>query len=441
MKDKIIDKLLYAASWMQQQRHLAAIKYAFADLMPIIIAGSFCTLFQNVICSTTEGFVSLANIPGMDWLGNLSPIFSAANYGTMNFLAIGAVILISMYVAESYGIKDKILPLTAIASFISLCTTSMNVTIGEETKAVSNVLSNTYTSAQGLFVAMMVALVCAEIYCRIVKSGKMEIKMPEQVPSNVAKAFAVLFPSAVTILIISCCGFIFKTVVGLTLFEAISTFIQAPLSKVLTGLPGYLLILLVILFLWVFGIHGTQVMKPITEPILLATFAANEAAWASGQPLPEIIVRPFLSLFGTMTGAGITGGLIIAILLFSKREDYRSVAKLGIPCAIFNINEPIIFGLPIVLNPILAIPFIITPLVTTTLAYFLTAAGFCGRLVVNIPWTTPLGLAGFLSSGGNIGAAITQVLCLFVSFCIYTPFVLIANKQANHIKTEDETNG
>ena len=431
MKDKIINALLNVASKMQSQRHLSSIKYAFADLMPIIIAGSFCTLFQNVICSTKPGFVSLANVPGLNWLGGLTPIFSAANYGTMSFLTIGAVILISMYLAESYNMKDKILPLTALASFISLCSTTMDVTIGEETKTISNVLASNFTNAQGLFVGMFVAIISAEIYCRIVKSGKLEIKMPDSVPGNVAKAFAVLFPSALTILIISSFGLLFHSIVGLTLFEAISKFIQMPLSKVLTGLPGYCLILFTTLILWFFGIHGTQVMKPITEPILLATFALNEAAYAAGEAIPEIIVRPFLSLFGTMTGAGMTGGLILAILLFSKRDDYKAVAKLGVPCAIFNINEPVIFGLPIVLNPILGIPFVITPIVSTCVAYFLTTIGFCGRLVVNVPWTTPLGLAGFLSSGGNIGTAITQVLCLFISFCIYTPFVIISNKQVN----------
>ncbi|NCB32906.1 MAG: PTS sugar transporter subunit IIC [Erysipelotrichia bacterium] len=429
MKDKIINILLTLATKMQSQRYFAAIKNAFSDLMPIIIAGSFCTLFQNAVCSVSKGFVSVANIPGMSWLNALSPIFSAANYGTMNFLTIGAVILISMHLGEHYNIKDKVLPLTAIGAFISLCTTSVSTKVGEETVSIANALSNTFTSAQGLFVGMFVAIVSAEIYCLLVRSGKLEIKMPDSVPSNVSKSFAVLFPCTVTILAVSAFGLAFKSVTGMTVFNAITNFIQAPLASVLTGLPGYCLILFVTLLLWFFGIHGTQVMKPITEPILLATFAMNEAAYAAGTEIPEIIVRPFLSLFGTMTGAGITGGLIIAILLFSKRDDYKAVAKLALPLAAFNINEPVIFGLPIVLNPILAIPFLITPIASTCLAYFLTTIGFCGRLVVNVPWTTPMGIAGFLAGGGNVGAAVTQVLCLVLSFLIYTPFVLISNKQ------------
>lgn len=120
---------------------------------------------------------------------------------------------------------------------------------------------------------------------------------------------------------------------------------------------------------------------------------------------------------------------MIAILLFSKRDDYRAIAKIAIPCAIFNINEPVTFGLPIVLNPLLAIPFMIAPAASATFAYFMTSIGFCGKMVVNSPWTTPPVLMGFLSSGGSIGAAITQLLCIGIAAVIYTPFVLAANHQ------------
>ena len=136
-----------------------------------------------------------------------------------------------------------------------------------------------------------------------------------------------------------------------------------------------------------------------------------------------------MSCFSTITGAGITGGLVFAIMVFSKREDYRAIAKLAIPCAIFNINEPLIFGLPIVMNPILAIPFMIAPAVSASFAYLMTVIGFAGRMVVNAPWTTPPVLMAFLSSGGNVGAAVTQLICICISALIYIPFVLIANKQ------------
>ena len=430
MKDKIMNGLMGFAMFLQNQRHFAAIKNAFSGLLPIIIVGSFCTLISNVVCNTNPGYLSLANVPGMAWLGSLSPMFTAANYGTMNFIAIGLVVLLSMELGESYGINDKVLPVVAIGAYISLCSTVAVFTDDAGVAHnVANALTNRFTSAQGLFVFFFNATGATEIYCRLVKSGKMEIKMPESVPSNVSRSFTILFPSLLTILIISAIGMVFEITTGMTIFDAIVAFIQTPLANVLTGLPGYVFLIFMTTLLWTFGIHGTQTLKAIYEPILLAAFAENEAAYAAGEAIPNIINTPFMSCFSTITGAGITGGLVIAILLFSTREDYRAIAKLEIPCAIFNINEPLVFGLPIVMNPILAIPFMLAPAASNIVAYFLTSIGFCGRMVVNAPWTTPPILMGFLSSGGNVGAAITQLLSIVIAFVIYIPFVLISNKQ------------
>lgn len=434
MNEKFMDAMLTVASKVSNNRLLSCIRNAFTDLMPVIIIGSFCTLFSNVVCNTTPGYMSLANVPGLAWLGTLRPLFTAANYGTMNMMAIGIVILLSGQVAESYGNKDKVISIIALGSFISLCTTSATAVAaksGEEV-TIANVLASNYTNAQGLFVAMIVAISSAIIYVKLVNSGKLKISMPDSVPPNIARSFEVLFPATLTILIVAGVGFIFETFLGVTLFQAITNFIQAPLKNVMTGLPGFLLIIMLSVILWFFGIHGTQTLKGIYEPVLLAAFAENEAAYAAGEAIPNIISTPFMSCFSTVTGAGITGGLIIAILVFSKREDYKSIAKLAIPCGIFNINEPITFGLPIVMNPILGIPFMITPLVTTAFGYFMTSIGFCGRMVVNAPWTTPPGLLAFIGSGGSFGAVVTQLLCIVISFLIYSPFVIAANKQAEN---------
>ena len=430
MKDKLMNGMLSAAGAMQTQRHLAAIKNAFMSLLPIIIIGSFCTLFSNVICNTTPGFFSLANIPGLSFLGKLNPMFTAANYGTMNFIAIGCVILIAMELGEHYGITDKALPVVALGAYISLCAFTASGKAADGTEVVvTNVLSRVYTNAQGLFVGMFASIAATEIYCRLVKSGNLEIHMPDGVPSNVARSFTILFPSLITVVIISAVGMIFEMATGMTLFNAITAFIQKPLSNILTSFPGYITLIFITTVLWTFGIHGTQVTKAVYEPILLAAFAENEAAYAAGTAIPNIISTPFMSCFSTVTGAGITGGLIIAIMLFSKREDYKAIAKLALPCALFNINEPLTFGLPIVMNPVLAIPFMISPAVSATIAYAMTKIGFCGRMVVNAPWTTPPGLMAFLCSGGNIGAAVTQIICILLAFVVYIPFVLISNKQ------------
>ncbi|MBQ9824017.1 MAG: PTS sugar transporter subunit IIC [Solobacterium sp.] len=271
----------------------------------------------------------------------------------------------------------------------------------------------------------------SHLYVKLVRSGKLKISMPDSVPPNVSRSFEVLFPATLTVLIVSGFGVLFNDVFKMTLFDAITTFIQAPLKNILTGLPGFMFMMGCTVLLWWFGIHGTQTLKGVYEAVLLQAFAENEAAYLAGEVPPNIINTPFMSVFGTVTGAGITGGLLIAILLFSKRDDYRSIAKLAIPCAIFNINEPVTFGLPIVMNPVLGIPFILSPIVSVGVGYFLTKIGFCAKMVVNAPWTTPPGIMAFLASGGNIGAAISQIIVILIAFVIYIPFVLISNKQTN----------
>ena len=323
MKDKLMNGFLLFATKIQNQRHINAIKNGFTNLMPIIIVGSVCTLISNVVCNTSEGYVSLANLPGMSWLGSLKPIFDAANYGTMNMMAIGVCILVAMELGSTLGQNDWAIPVTALACYISVVDTS-------------NGLGTSVTAAAGLFVALMVSLVSTEIYCRLTSSGKLSIHMPESVPSNVAKSFSILLPAAITIFVISTFGFAFTAITGMMVPEAIIRFIQTPLSGIMTHPLGILVIAFMCSLLWVFGIHGPNTLNGIYEPIFLAAYAENEAAYAAGLAAHNIVCSPFWSTFFSLTGSGITGGLLIAIFLFSKRDDFRAIAKLALPCGIFN---------------------------------------------------------------------------------------------------------
>ncbi len=169
-------------------------------------------------------------------------------------------------------------------------------------------------------------------------------------------------------------------------------------------------------------------LKPIREPLLLSAIAVNTAAFEAGEAVPNIINMPFWDIYMTFGGSGATLGLLIAIFLVGKRQDYRQIAKLSFIPGIFNINEPLIYGLPIMLNPILAIPFILTPLVTGTIGYISTLIGFAGKAVVMVPWPVPAILNSFIATAGSIGAVITQIICIVVSVLIYIPFVKIADR-------------
>lgn len=431
--EKATEKLLMIAEKISNQKHMGSIKNAFSTLMPVIITGAFCTLVSNVVCSTTTTGISLAKLPGMAWLEILSPIFTAANYATLNFFTIGAVILIGLELGKKNGINTYAPAIVALCSFIACCPTVINFTLenGDVVK-VADVLGKDFTSAKGLFLGMIIAMISVEIFSWIVKSGKLKITMPDTVPANVSESFNVLFPVMLTVILMSTINFGINQLTGMSLYDIIYTMLQKPLEAVMQGLPGLLILMLVAQLFWVIGIHGNQIIKPVREPLLNAAILANTDMVNNGITNSDklnIINMSFWDVYMSMGGSGVTIGLLIAIFLFSKREDYKGIAKLSLAPGIFNINETMTFGLPIMLNPILAIPFIITPLVTGTIGYVLTSIGFADVLVYAVPWTTPPILSAWLASGGSITCIITQLICIVVAILIYVPFVIAANKQ------------
>lgn len=328
MKEQITNAILKFSAQLQRQKYMQVIKNSFVKMLFVIIIGSFCTLFTNVISSTAKGAFSLANIPGMAWLSNFSKVFNTINYATMNLLAIIAVLFIAMEMASYYKIKNKFMNvIISLSCYVCFCSTEATVLINGKETIIKNVLSSSYTGVQGLFLAMISTIIASEIYIKLVNSHKFEIKMPDTVPANVAQSFNVLIPGLFTLIIISIFSFVFTTIFGISVFDAVSVFIQEPLRGLLTGLPGYLFIIFMTTVLWFFGIHGTQVLKPVYQVGLLVALAENTEAVAAGKAAPNILNEAFRSSFSTVTGAGITGGLIVAILLFSKREEWRAIAK------------------------------------------------------------------------------------------------------------------
>ncbi len=429
--DELTEKLLVVANKIATQKHMCAIKNAFTALIPVIITGSFCTLITNVVCATEGNGISLGKLPGMQWLAMFTDWFSAANYATLNFFTVAAVVLIGLELGKLNKMQGFMPGIIALCSFVSCLPSFVEVTKDEVTFTVANVIGKDYTASRGLFLGIVIALVSVEIYTKLVKSGIMKINMPDSVPSNVSNSFNVLFPSMVTILICALFNFFTTKCLGMSLYTIIYTFLQTPLERVMQGLPGLLVLMFVAQAFWCIGIHGNQIIKPVRDPLLNAAILANTDMVAQGIhdiSKLNIINMSFWDTYMSLGGSGCTIGLVIAIFLLSRREDYRAIAKLEVAPAIFEINEPMTFGLPIVLNPLLVVPFIITPLVTGTFAYFMTKIGFAGVCVYAMPWTTPPILSAWLSTGGSLGAIITQIICIVMSILIYAPFVVLANK-------------
>ncbi len=433
LSDEFTEKALVFASKISSQKHMCAIKNAFTSLMPVIITGSFCTLITNVVCATEGNGISLGKLPGMQWLSMFTDWFNAANYATLNFFTVAAVVLIGLELGRLNNQQGFMPGIIALCSFISCLPTVVQITHDDVVIDVANVIGKDYTASRGLFLGIVIALVSVEIYTKLVNSGSLKITMPDSVPGNVAGSFNVLFTSMAKVLIYALFNFITTKAFGMSLYQIIYTFLQTPLEKVMQGLPGLLILMLVSQLFWCIGIHGNQIIKPVRDPLLNAAILANTDLVAQGiteVSKLNIINMSFWDTYMSLGGSGCTIGLVIAIFLFSRRGDYRAIAKLEVAPAIFEINEPMTFGLPIVLNPLLVVPFIITPLATGTFAWIMTKIGFAGVCVYAMPWTTPPILSAWLSTGGSIGAIITQIICIAMSIAIYMPFVILANKAA-----------
>lgn len=425
---KLTEVLGNFATKVNSFRYIMVIKNAFASLIPVIITGAFGTLFSAMVFDNENG---LARIKALSFLAELKPISSAVSYVTLSFLTIYAVFLIGIELARLNNVKGIFPGIVAVMSYLSVnpfvyeYVNADNITVIAE-----NVLAKQYTDTKGLFLGMFVVIASIELYCWLGRQERLKLKMPDTVPTNVSESFSALFPTILTVAIIATAGFVIKAVTGMYAYDIIYNIVQRPLEGIVQGLPGILLLMFIAQVFWVIGIHGNQMVKPVREPLLLAAIAVNTEAFEAGKEIPNIITMPFWDMYMSMGGSGVTIGLLIAILLVSKRDDMREITKLSLAPGIFNINEPVIFGMPIMLNPILAIPFIATPLITGTIGYIATSLGFAAKAVVMVPWPMPPIVNAYFATAGDIGAVVTQIICIIVSILIYLPFVKVSNKAA-----------
>lgn len=451
-------------SWMEEhflpiaakigsQRHLVAVRDAFIGIMPITMVGSVAVLLNVFFRDLpTEwgatGFVEamspLIGINGNVWFGSIAIlalvfVFSlgyniSKSYDT-NPLAGGVVAFSSLIVTLpqaanfSYALPgvspDSLNVLTDLGLQTSVVGEGLNIDV-----AGWGYIGLGYAGASGLFTALIIGLISSMIYVKLMARG-FTIKLPDNVPPAVSKAFAAIIPGIVAIYVAATLGYLSVELTGFAINDLILEYIQRPLLGLSQGLFSVILVTFLVQLFWFFGLHGHNVLAPIMEGVYLPALISNTEAYQATQStadLPYIWTRVSFDAYSQMGGSGITLALIIAIFIFSKRKDSRAIAKLGAPMGVFNINEPIIFGMPIVLNPFYIIPWLIIPPITATIAYLLTAAGFIPATFVVVPWVMPVGILAYLATGGSVLAGIVSLFNLFVAFVIWTPFVLLANR-------------
>lgn len=421
--EKLEDGLMLVAEKVDDNKYLGAVKNAFTAFMPFIIVGSFASLFNTLLCSTKTGLAVF--IPSMT---AISPAFTAINYATLSIMSLPICFLIGLELAKRNKVPEHIGAITALCAFIAVVPHVVTVTVeGLESAVTGGGLPDAANGAQGLFVAMLVSILISELFAKLMKIDAIKIKMPPSVPHAIAQSFNTMIPILVCLLVAGIAGQLFYLGTGVYMNEWIYTVLQAPLESILQSPVGAIALFMIAQVFWFLGIHGNMIITPIRNPLIASAIAANIATAAAGGVPNQPITYGSLVAFIVVGGAGVVVSLVFAILLFSKREDERAVAKLGlIPC-LFGISEPVVFGLPLVLNVTYAIPFILSAGVATGLLLFGTSIGFVPCNVVDCPFGFPLIVNAFIGHGWQ--GVVLQIVILVACTLLYTPFVLMSNRQ------------
>ncbi len=429
---------------------MTALKNGMLYAMPFIIVGSIFLILANI------PITSVAN-----WLSEngWSAVFNQAFSVSFGIMAIWAVVGIAYCYVKEEGYADVSLSagLTALAAFLivqtlsvvspittalgagkgasgigSLTGNQVNTAFDKLPEAMQVFLNNPVTGVinlswqggQGMIAAILIGCLTGWAYSAMIRAG-WKITLPEQVPSNVANQFTSMIPTGVILIGATAIYALFNKVGHTDLLSEIYRVLQQPLQHLGDSFWGITIIALLIPFFWFFGVHGGIIMGAISSAFLIPNTFENAQLYADGKLSlangAHIVTNEFYNNIIQMSGSGVTFGLIIFTLFIAKSQQMRSIGKIELVPGLFNINEPFLFGLPLVLNPVMAVPFFLTPAIVGATAY----AAIAWHIVppmngVAAPWTTPPIISGFLIGGWQY--ALLQMVGLLESVIIYLPF-------------------
>ncbi|MET3562517.1 PTS system cellobiose-specific IIC component [Enterococcus rotai] len=397
---------------LANQRHLRAIRDGIIATLPLIIIGSFFLIIAFPPLPADWGITQFLT-------SNVATILLPYRM-TMYIMTLYATFGIGASLSKTYNL-DVISGgiLATIAFLLTFVPVNIPAEALDAAGTAGFVLPMANLGGGGMFVGIITSILAVEIY-RLTDKSKFKITMPEQVPPAVARSFETLTPTLIVILGISTLTYF----IGFDWHSTISK-IVSPLVSAADSLPSVLFLIFMITFFWSFGIHGVSIVGSLARPLWLQLLDGNTAAMAAGKELPNIAAEPFYQWFVWIGGSGCTIGLALLLAFKTKSQFASKLGKATLAPAIFNINEPLIFGTPIVLNPILIIPFILTPMVTATIAWFVTQFGLVNRVIFTAPWTLPGPIGAYLATGGDWRAAVLSVVLIIISVVIYYPFVMI----------------
>lgn len=419
-------KMLPLAEKISSNIYLTALKNAFIALIPFLIVGSFFLLLTNFPISGYNAFMT--SLLGKGTLDKLNYGINAS-YGLMTLLVI---ITFSKELVEKLNLSQSaaILPIAIFFLMLPGSITSESGTLVEGAYALLEF------SSESMFLGIIVTVITIKMI-ELLENRAFTIKMPDSVPTEIARSFKSLVPILAVLLFWIIVKVLFENTHFGTPGKFISVVLQQPLLYLGNSIFSQLLAEMMISLFWFFGIHGDSIVSSVMGPIWHTLSAQNLAQTQEGLAATNIITQQFRDVYLIAGGTGFTGALLVSILMVAKSTRLKQLSKLAAPAAIFNINEPVIFGLPIVLNPLMLIPFLITPMVLCTITYLVIALGWVPPTSgISIPWTTPIFISGFLTTG--ISGIVLQAVNLVIATAIYTPFVKVLDKQYLHEENQPE---
>lgn len=379
--DIIEQRLAPLANVLTRNNHITAMRDSFALAMPFVIVGSLLVpiLFPPVSINGASAF-------GQFYF-QLRPILLPTFELTIGLVALIVAFGASASLAKQYRLPERLCGLTGCLAFLLF--------IGFRDNGATNI----FLGGMGIFTALISSTYSIEIVRFFYKKGWC-IRLPEEVPVMTRNGFQLLIPLLVVMLSISVINALLLQSTGRILPELISEAVR-PLVVASDTLTAVLISLFICNLLWFVGIHGALIITGIMNPFWMTYLFENQQALAAGSAtLPHIYLQGFWDFYLLIGGIGSTLPLVF-MAMRSRSRQLKSVGKIGLLPSLFNINEPILFGFPIIMNPVFLLPFLFVPLINACIAWYLTHLGVLDRAVAMLPWSMPAPLGAAWSANGS----------------------------------------
>lgn len=416
-KEKMKKLIQKTAVFLDRQPHINSMKNGILVTVPATIIGGIMMIIATPPVTADmqpTNFFFQFMLAWKDWATTYNEALMIPYHLTLGVISVYAVAAIAYYMAKKRNVNELSATISAVMIFLMIAAPAKSY------QDLGTMMSIAYLDGKGLFSAIIVGLLSVEVMNFLFKRN-IKIRMPDSVPPMVTAPFEALIPLIVNIILFYGGSLILESTTGYAL-PALIIAMMKPLIYAADSLPGVLFMVFLINLFWIFGINGGAVVNSVASAFVLSNLSANAAAVEAGEAMQYINSGPFYNVFGNIGGFAATLGMVIMMLFVSKSSQLKSVSRIAIGPQLFNINEPVTYGMPLVMNPYLVVPILLVPSINVIIAYMCTSIGWIGKIYINAPWTLPGPLLAFASTL-DWRAVVLWFVLLGVDMLLYLPFL------------------